>query len=316
MTRDNRFDIVKAILIFLVVFGHTTRVGSCANGMTRVIEYIYVFHVWIFFFLSGYFLSIERMSLRRIGTNLFLPYLYTGILYYVASWVYQGSHCCFYDWAKSFIFNSAGGSSWFLCVIIWLNLILLVCYKLKSHRFICLFVTVCLVFFYKKFVCIGTQDVMFLSAMCFLIGLFIHGRNIADFLIALAPMSIILLFFIGIGRVFAVADFLCTAEVEWIVRFLALSSFIGIANVVNKYRMASVVLGYVGRHTLIIFLVHSLFNRPLFPFLSSLCAFDKSGIVFQFINPLLIIAICLAISCVLSKCKTLWIRKSMTLALV
>ena len=53
MGRNNTIDILKGIAILLVVFGHI-----CWEGVSH--EYLWGFHMAIFFFASGIFFSTEK----------------------------------------------------------------------------------------------------------------------------------------------------------------------------------------------------------------------------------------------------------------
>ena len=56
MERDNRIDTLKGVLVTLVVFGHCFIYGSPMDGMkTNLSNWIYLFHMPFFVFLSGYF---------------------------------------------------------------------------------------------------------------------------------------------------------------------------------------------------------------------------------------------------------------------
>lgn len=73
MARLGQFDILKAIGIILVIIGHTIKDSLVCN-------FIYSFHMPLFFLVSGYFLR-PRASLlpeREPTKRLLLPYLTTG----------------------------------------------------------------------------------------------------------------------------------------------------------------------------------------------------------------------------------------------
>ena len=50
MKRDNKIDILKGIAILLMVLGHTRFAGT---------QFIYMFHMAVFFMASGYFIKDE-----------------------------------------------------------------------------------------------------------------------------------------------------------------------------------------------------------------------------------------------------------------
>ena len=56
MKRDLYWDSLKFVLIFLVVYGHTIETYSPDGSINRAIyNLIYVFHMPLFIFISGYF---------------------------------------------------------------------------------------------------------------------------------------------------------------------------------------------------------------------------------------------------------------------
>lgn len=73
--RMYKFDNIKAVLIFLVVFGHFL---ECVFGYKDLYLFIYTFHMPLFIFVSGYFAKYNR---RKIVTDLIYPYVVFQILY-------------------------------------------------------------------------------------------------------------------------------------------------------------------------------------------------------------------------------------------
>ena len=57
MKRNSKIDILKGIAILLVVMGHT-----CFGGT----EYIYLFHMAVFFMASGYFFRDNSLILYHL----------------------------------------------------------------------------------------------------------------------------------------------------------------------------------------------------------------------------------------------------------
>lgn len=61
--RDNRIDTLKGVLIALVVWGHCFLYGIPQDGIKMVIaNYVYLFHMPFFVFLSGYFTHVRSTS--------------------------------------------------------------------------------------------------------------------------------------------------------------------------------------------------------------------------------------------------------------
>lgn len=78
MERDHGCDNIKFILIFCVVFGHLLEFCQVSGG-GYIYRLIYLFHMPLFIFLSGYF-SKRTVATRKILTQL-LTYVVFQILY-------------------------------------------------------------------------------------------------------------------------------------------------------------------------------------------------------------------------------------------
>ena len=80
--RDYRFDNMKALLIFLVVFGHLLEPYR-QTGTIIAIAYsvIYIFHIPLFVFISGYFSKNAAKARKNAFADLLLPYLIFNTLY-------------------------------------------------------------------------------------------------------------------------------------------------------------------------------------------------------------------------------------------
>ena len=78
--RDRALDVAKGIGIFLVIFGHTCKQGYIVN-------YIYAFHVPLFFFLSGLLFRPEKYSgyadiITKKAKGLLVPFAVLYVLSY------------------------------------------------------------------------------------------------------------------------------------------------------------------------------------------------------------------------------------------
>lgn len=75
--RDNRFDNLKAFLIFSVVLCHLFELFS-STLKYRIYIFIYAFHMPLFIFISGYF---AKFDIKNILTKLLYPYVIFQIIY-------------------------------------------------------------------------------------------------------------------------------------------------------------------------------------------------------------------------------------------
>lgn len=88
--RDHRLDNAKALLIFMVVFGHLLEaVSGWEDGVLRVLlSYIYMFHMPAFVFLAGMTAKTEKLA-HRVGTLLVLLVSFQ-VAYTLPSTVFKG----------------------------------------------------------------------------------------------------------------------------------------------------------------------------------------------------------------------------------
>ena len=75
--RDNRFDNLKAFLIFSVVLCHLFELFP-GTLKYRIYIFIYAFHMPLFIFISGYF---AKFNIKNILTKLLYPYVIFQVIY-------------------------------------------------------------------------------------------------------------------------------------------------------------------------------------------------------------------------------------------
>lgn len=95
--RDSMFDNIKAIMLFLVAVGHILDVYFSKDSFYRhAMQYIYLFHMPVFAFVTGYFCkNMERQRARAVRTTL-VPYVILQSVYCVMAlamiYIGLGSH--------------------------------------------------------------------------------------------------------------------------------------------------------------------------------------------------------------------------------
>lgn len=88
-TRKNEWDNLKALLIFLVVLAHYYGTGAVYKGLgeglwlipNAVYTFIYLFHMPLFSFVSGYFSKNAEKARKHACADLLLPYLIVNTIY-------------------------------------------------------------------------------------------------------------------------------------------------------------------------------------------------------------------------------------------
>jgi len=87
LTRDNRFDNLKGLMMFLVVFCHFIEkmYGAWSQDiLTKGIYYtVYLFHMPVFIFISGYFSKKDQTDdyLKKVIAHCLIPYILFNYLY-------------------------------------------------------------------------------------------------------------------------------------------------------------------------------------------------------------------------------------------
>lgn len=157
---DKSIAIAKCFGIIFIVSGHCCAMGG--NGYQSIIQteisnYIYLFHVPLFFMLSGYFFSTKYLNekfifVRKRITGLWLPYVKWTILFLVlhntlytngfyANWkeqipIYYNLHENLALVAKSFLFKANDqliGGFWFIPVLFYCSIFSLTIVYLLKH---------------------------------------------------------------------------------------------------------------------------------------------------------------------------------------
>lgn len=143
MKRDITFDIMKGIAIIAVLIGHTDGLNIWEKN------FIYSFHMPLFFILSGYFFKDKNETVSNIAKKdfkrLIVPYLFTCLflLMYTVLYSWKKHNIqLLYDellatvWATGYYHNSLLmgdvryiGPIWFLASLFWCKLVYVPLYR-------------------------------------------------------------------------------------------------------------------------------------------------------------------------------------------
>lgn len=92
-SRNYLVDNLKVILMFAVVFGHTIEHYIDQNYILRGIYiYIYIFHMPLFIFISGYLSKKSVKSNKKIVEKLLIPYLFFNVVWYIGVYIVTGKN--------------------------------------------------------------------------------------------------------------------------------------------------------------------------------------------------------------------------------
>lgn len=123
--RNYLLDNLKVILIFFVVFGHTIEyyIKDSKVLMTLYI-FIYIFHMPLFIFISGYLSKNFYKMKRKAVKNLLIPYIIFNMIWYTA--VYIGTK------KAMFTVMYPGWTLWYLLSLFFWRIILKYIVKIKN----------------------------------------------------------------------------------------------------------------------------------------------------------------------------------------
>ncbi|MPQ42915.1 acyltransferase family protein [Clostridium tarantellae] len=122
--RNYLLDNLKVILIFSVVFGHVIEFYMKDSIFLKSIYiYIYIFHMPLFVFTSGYFSKNIEKCRKSAVKKLLLPYLFFNILWYTIVYIGTG---------KFMLFTLASGwTLWYLLSLFFWRILLKYLIKIK-----------------------------------------------------------------------------------------------------------------------------------------------------------------------------------------
>ena len=120
--RDFMMDNVKALLLFLVAFGHTLDVYKGSGGVELyIMKYIYLFHMPLFAFITGYFTKNFERARETAVEKCLMPYLiFQGVYVIMANvMIYAGLASFNSDVFNSSILIPSSAFYYLLAVFFW-----------------------------------------------------------------------------------------------------------------------------------------------------------------------------------------------------
>jgi fucose 4-O-acetylase-like acetyltransferase len=140
--RDFRFDNLRGVAIFFVVFAHflgTTRV----SGFGFIHESMNVFVIMLLFFVSGYFSKPNYDTIIKSFKNILIPYLVFNTIYIIFLFILKG-------YTPSLPFIAPTLALWYLLSLFFMRSLLPVISKIKYIFWISLFIASIAVVFNSK----------------------------------------------------------------------------------------------------------------------------------------------------------------------
>ena len=258
-TRDDFVDVVKGVCIVLMVYGHINFIGTLKNQQVQIVEWIYTFHMPIFFLVSGMYFKwagdVGDIG-RRVLSRLVRPYLVFSLLYLSALWVFENvfgvssrntppqTAAAFFS---NLVLNPIGGY-WFLHAIIAIQIAFVVAGyvagAVQARRLVIAFG-----------LCVALTSAHIVearAAIYFFLGLVVAGMGGASLVSNIGVgMLLVLIGAMGLqpGNLNVTLTQTC-----WVLGLLSVIA--GLAQIWGK-ALAVRALGWMGRNTLAILVLHA-----------------------------------------------------------
>lgn len=315
LNRIKYIDIMRAIGIILVVFGH------CIGTDNAIKKIIYSFHMIIFFVISGLLLKIERKNIKEYGIKKFFQLI---VPYFIWNFIYCGINkqtilLILYGTRKSILAANGLSSLWFLVAYFWTSIIIQLIidfsFKFKKNNIFIILCTVSLslIGFSLSAICnfkynIPLEIDVALQMLFFvLLGYFI--RNIIVYLnkkinlrnvkitkfgifIILTILTIFTAFLNKNVNYVIIADALYGSIVFIIPAILGTIAVIVISSLLESFEKLSYYISIVGKNTIGILCTHKIFI--------SMFSFIKNVIKMKLISVLVIFVLSFSFSLAVS----------------
>lgn len=121
--RESLFDNIKAVMLILVAMGHTLDpfITSQDSLFRYIMQYIYLFHMPMFAFVTGYFTKDGQKARETAVRKVLIPYLLIQSVYILAALIFMYAGAASYndDVFKPSILLPTSPMYYLLCVFIW-----------------------------------------------------------------------------------------------------------------------------------------------------------------------------------------------------
>ncbi|MBR6993527.1 MAG: acyltransferase family protein [Methanobrevibacter sp.] len=162
--RIHRFDNLKGLAIILVVIGHLIYLKN-TKEINLIRNFIYIIHLPVFFFVSGYFSKIEEGQPIKSFKRLMIPFILFCIIY----WLFQ-KYVLLGNPKTLFIYPGYG--LWFLISLFFMKMLLPIMDKLRYPVLTSFIIAICIGFINCNFLGISRT---FVYLPIFLIGFYYNG---------------------------------------------------------------------------------------------------------------------------------------------
>ena len=119
--REYLFDNIKGIMLFFVALGHTLDIAKDCSLMLNLMKYVYLFHMPMFAFVTGYFSKNLERARHRAVPGVLVPYLIVQTVYVAIAMVMINLGLASFNtdvFRKSILLPSSA-FYYLLCVFFW-----------------------------------------------------------------------------------------------------------------------------------------------------------------------------------------------------
>lgn len=306
--REIWVDDVKTFACILVVLGHfyqsvvKSSIVPDSSFYGWFIDTIYLFHVQLFFFCSGYLYQkySEVRSVKAWGTNVWKKFVVLGVPYFVftfATWLlkklFEGSVNNKVGSIADSLFVEPIAPYWYLYVLFFL-FVLTITLRKKTEVYVLLLIALVL----KVIPLFGVKT-----------GIYLVGKIMANwiwFALGMAVAFGVVKFskmYLGIlsALLFVAGSVVChiyrehTMAIDFILGLLAVFATICIATVISEKREKPV-FKFLSKYTMPIFLMHTLFAAPVRSVLLKIGVKNAIihvvvGLIISFVGPIIAMVI-------------------------
>lgn len=320
MKRLKEIDILRGIAIILIMVGHFYQ------GY-KFVDYIYTFHVPLFFFISGMCLNINlswRDFIKKKIKAIFVPYLIFGIIIIPAKFIYEVDHSLlnFIKIMIKYLLQQRYTTLWFLSALlisqVLFYFIMDMCRKVnKTDYYAITFIIVLTIIacIYETYINISIPWNFDVGVLCivFLASGYYFNKYLLNSVYTIRQIKKIYLCgeLLLIGGALGIASIILSGErldVCYGITGISLFSIPGSIMISMGLFMICQIIPYIkaleliGQHTMTIFALHQMLFKQYF--LKTL-KFDTGFLIF--LSICITLFICLIIDIIISKSKVKWI---------
>lgn len=326
-------DLIKAVAIILVVFGHAMQLGSGKTFESvflsnPVVIFIYSFHMPIFMLISGYLynFSINKYSFKTICkkklVGLVVPILSWNIIITLLDlFSINNKKLSLVYFFKVYV-GECIGNLWFLWAVIICSVIILIVNKLFKDNIIIYLAIFIISFFSTDMYNFNLYKYMY---PFFLVGYIANRYNVAEILKKVNSKCVVFIFtiiyvimlffwktemsiyisgFRLLGKESVIYQF-CIDIFRYIIGFLGSFIFIYFISIISKKlkTKSKSVLTYIGKNTMGIYIISDLLSVYILKRVTS--NISELNYIITCVETLVILIICLIIIEMLKKIKVL-----------